>query len=92
MTGSAPDIDAAPEDLVAAVHLFLARSPSRLLAVRLEDITGEVDPVNIPSTVDEHPNWQRKLSVPIERIVDLPLFDKIGHGLRSQRPRKMSHL
>ncbi|MGR3249893.1 MAG: 4-alpha-glucanotransferase [Paracoccus sp. (in: a-proteobacteria)] len=91
-SGAAPDIDPAPEDLVAAVHLFLARSPSRLLAVRLEDITGEVDPVNIPSTVDEHPNWQRKLSVPIERIVDLPLFDKIGHGLRSQRPRKMSHL
>ena len=40
---------------------FLSRSPSRLLAVALEDILGVTDQVNIPGTVDEYPNWRRRL-------------------------------
>ncbi|WP_265499847.1 4-alpha-glucanotransferase [Paracoccus beibuensis] len=87
-SGAPPVTDAAPEDLVAAVHAFLAKAPSRLLAVRLEDVTGEADPVNIPSTVDEHPNWQRKLGVSVEDIADLPLFRKIANGLQAERPRR----
>jgi 4-alpha-glucanotransferase len=49
---------------------FLSRSPSRLLAVALEDILGVIDQVNIPGTVSEHPNWRRRLPVSLERIGD----------------------
>lgn len=85
--GPMPDPQQAPDDLVAGVHAHLARAPSRLFAVRLEDIAGETDPVNIPSTTDEYPNWQKKLGVTLEQIPDLALFDRISADLRRERPR-----
>jgi 4-alpha-glucanotransferase len=51
-----------------SVTNFLARTKSRLLAVALEDLLGVVDQPNIPGTVDEHPNWRRRLPVPLEQI------------------------
>lgn len=54
-------------DLYSVIK-FLARTPSRLLAIGLEDFLGLVDQPNIPGTVDEHPNWRRRLPVPLEQI------------------------
>jgi 4-alpha-glucanotransferase len=51
-----------------AVANFLARTKSRLLAISLEDLLGVVDQPNIPGTVDEHPNWRRRLPVPLEEM------------------------
>ncbi len=51
-----------------AVTGFLARTRSRLLAISLEDILGLLDQPNIPGTVDEHPNWRRRLPVAIGDI------------------------
>jgi 4-alpha-glucanotransferase len=47
---------------------FLARTPSRLLAIALEDFLGVVDQPNIPGTVNEHPNWRRRLPISLEQI------------------------
>jgi 4-alpha-glucanotransferase len=51
-----------------AVAGFLARTKSRLLAISLEDLLGVVDQPNIPGTVNEHPNWRRRLPVAIDEI------------------------
>ncbi|MDE2376491.1 4-alpha-glucanotransferase [Bradyrhizobium sp.] len=51
-----------------SVLAFLARTPSRLLAVSLEDLLGVVDQPNIPGTIDEHPNWRQRLPVALEHI------------------------
>jgi 4-alpha-glucanotransferase len=51
-----------------AMATFLSRTRSRLLAISLEDLLGVVDQPNIPGTVDEHPNWRRKLPVELEAI------------------------
>jgi 4-alpha-glucanotransferase len=51
-----------------AVASFLARTKSRLLAISLEDLLGVVDQPNIPGTVNEHPNWRRRLPVAIDEI------------------------
>ena len=51
-----------------SVANFLARTKSRLLAIALEDLLGVVDQPNIPGTVNEHPNWRRRLPVPLEAI------------------------
>ncbi len=51
-----------------SVANFLARTKSRLLAVSLEDLLGVVDQPNIPGTIDEHPNWRRRLPVVIEAM------------------------
>ena len=54
------------DELVRAVHRFLARSPAAILSVQMEDVLGEVEQVNVPGTVDERPNWRRKLSLALE--------------------------
>jgi 4-alpha-glucanotransferase len=81
------DLDTAPAAVVTAVHRHLARAPSRLFAVRLEDLAGERAPVNLPGTVDEYPNWRRKLSVPVEDLPDQPLWRHVYAALRAERPR-----
>ncbi|WP_410216791.1 4-alpha-glucanotransferase [Paracoccus sp. (in: a-proteobacteria)] len=86
-TGQASPSTGAPDPLVAAVHQWLASAPSRLFAVRLEDMAGEVQPVNIPSTTDEYPNWRRKLGVSLESLSELTLFKSIASGLGQERPR-----
>jgi (1->4)-alpha-D-glucan 1-alpha-D-glucosylmutase len=53
-------------ELVRAIHVFLARSPARVMMVQMEDVLGQVDQVNLPGTTREHPNWRRKLSLEIE--------------------------
>ena len=51
-----------------AVASFLARTKSRLLAISLEDLLGVIDQPNIPGTVNEHPNWRRRLPLSIDEM------------------------
>ena len=53
-------------ELATALHLYLARSSTTLVALQIEDLLGMVDPVNVPGTDNEYPNWQRKLSAELE--------------------------
>jgi 4-alpha-glucanotransferase len=62
-------------DDLYAVAGFLARTRSRLLAISLEDLLGVLEQPNIPGTVNEHPNWRRRLPLALDRIasaIDLP--------------------
>jgi 4-alpha-glucanotransferase len=62
---------------------FLARTRSRLLAISLEDILGLLDQPNIPGTVDEHPNWRRRLPQAIDEIaaaIDSSALKTAMHG------------
>jgi 4-alpha-glucanotransferase len=52
--------------LASALHLYLARSQAQLIAVQIEDLLGMTDPVNVPGTDREYPNWQRKLCADLE--------------------------
>ncbi|MCL2715216.1 MAG: 4-alpha-glucanotransferase [Alphaproteobacteria bacterium] len=52
----------AKNDLFSVLTL-LARAPSRLLVVSLEDLLGVIDQPNVPGTVDQHPNWRQRLPV-----------------------------
>ena len=55
-------------DLAQALHVYLARSTAILAAVQIEDLLGMVEPVNIPGTHMEYPNWQRKVSENLEVV------------------------
>jgi len=55
-------------ELAQALHLYLARSAATLVAVQIEDLLGMAEPVNVPGTHTEYPNWQRKVSLTIEAI------------------------
>jgi len=50
------------------VSRYLAAAPSRLLTIALEDVMEVADQVNVPGTVDEHPNWRQRLPVPLEQL------------------------
>ncbi|CAM3071629.1 4-alpha-glucanotransferase [Vibrio rarus] len=54
--------------LADALQLHVAAGSSALLSVQLEDWLEMDKPVNIPGTVDEYPNWRRKLSVNLEEM------------------------
>ena len=56
-------------ELAHALHLYLARSGARLASLQIEDLLGMVDPVNVPGTDREYPNWQRKLSTDVEDLI-----------------------
>jgi len=51
-----------------AVADFLSQTRSRLLAISLEDLLGVIDQPNIPGTVNEHPNWRRRLPLALDEI------------------------
>jgi (1->4)-alpha-D-glucan 1-alpha-D-glucosylmutase len=51
--------------LLRAIQRYVARTPSRLAMLQAEDLLGQTDQANLPGTVDEHPNWQRKLDLDI---------------------------
>jgi 4-alpha-glucanotransferase len=56
------------DELGHALHLYLARSSTALVALQLEDLLGMTDPVNVPGTFTEYPNWQRKVTASIEEM------------------------
>jgi 4-alpha-glucanotransferase len=60
---------ASDDDLIAAVHRFLARTPSALLLVQIEDLLGLETMVNLPGTIDQHPNWRRRVPVTIAELL-----------------------
>ena len=55
-------------DVVVSLHAAIARTRSMMAVVQLDDLIGEIDPINIPGTHREYPNWRRKLSLPLEAI------------------------
>jgi 4-alpha-glucanotransferase len=54
------------DELGHALHLYLARSSTALVALQIDDLLGMIDPVNVPGTSAEYPNWQRKVTASIE--------------------------
>jgi 4-alpha-glucanotransferase len=64
-SGAATRFGATP---VAAAQCFLAGSNAALVALQLEDLLGMSEPVNVPGTLDEYPNWQRKLTASLDEV------------------------
>jgi 4-alpha-glucanotransferase len=57
-------------ELTQAMHLYLARSNTALITLQLDDLLGMADPVNVPGTDREYPNWRRKLSTELEELTN----------------------
>ncbi|UVH54959.1 malto-oligosyltrehalose synthase [Variovorax paradoxus] len=74
--------------IVEAVHAFLAAAPSALMMVQLEDVAGVVAQANMPGTVDEHPNWRRKLPGSVAALAGGERMRGLGEALRAARPRQ----
>ena len=69
-----------------AVYAFLARTPTLLVGVQLEDITQQLLQVNVPGTgEDVFPNWRRKLSVEVDDLAADPRLLSVAAVLRARR-------
>ncbi|GAA4215356.1 4-alpha-glucanotransferase [Sagittula marina] len=64
--------DARQPQITAAIHNRLMQSPSCLTALQLDDLFGQVEAQNLPGTIDEHPNWQRRLPCSSDALATAP--------------------
>ena len=79
------------EALIRAAHSYLGRSRSALAIAQIDDITDEAEPVNVPATSDERPNWRRRLSLTLEKLGADPRFDALSKILAAGRGTPGQH-
>ncbi|HEX3459212.1 MAG TPA: 4-alpha-glucanotransferase [Candidatus Baltobacteraceae bacterium] len=82
--GVTGDAGVVPEVVDGATR-FLAGTPSALTVVAIEDVLCEREAVNVPGTVDEHPNWQRKRSLPLEALASDGRLARTGRIIEEAR-------
>jgi 4-alpha-glucanotransferase len=73
--------------LSEALQLHVAAGSSGLLSIQLEDWLEMDNPVNIPGTVDEYPNWRRKLSMNLDEIFAREDVNRISARLTETRAK-----
>lgn len=71
-----------------SIHRFLAHTNSALLGLQPEDWLGMSSPVNVPGTVDEFPNWRRKLSVSLEKMFSYKKVTQLLNAVSEGRKEK----
>ncbi|SFU64982.1 malto-oligosyltrehalose synthase [Nitrosospira multiformis] len=74
-------------ELAAAVYTYLARAPSKLLLLQLEDGFGVLEQPNLPgATGDTYPSWRLKLPLNLEEWQGSAWLQGIMLALRRERP------
>ncbi len=77
-----------PEWFIPNIYRFLSATNSMILLVRLEDLLGQDEQLNLPGTCMEYPNWRYKLPYSIDVICSNPTvreicrsisFDRVAH-------------
>jgi len=75
---------AGTDKMIVAAHAFLARTPTVLTLAQLDDLTRETDPVNVPGTGDEYPNWRRRYSIELESLATDSLLQPVAETMRER--------
>ncbi|MEM9303277.1 MAG: 4-alpha-glucanotransferase [Pseudomonadota bacterium] len=83
--GPMPD-DLTPEHALA-VHRLLSTSGSLLLGIHLDDVLGLELQQNLPGTVEEHPNWRRRMPGTLEDLADDPSWKATCEAMNRGRGR-----
>ena len=73
-------------ELMEAIHQYLARTPAWIVLANIDDVIGTRVQTNLPGTVDQHPNWCRKLSLSVEELAQDSRFERLAALLRLTRP------
>jgi 4-alpha-glucanotransferase len=73
------------ETLIRIAHTFLGRSTAMIAMAQIDDLAAEVDPVNVPTTSDQHPNWRRRVSLTLDELASHPRFSAIATSFAAER-------
>ncbi|HZP12566.1 MAG TPA: 4-alpha-glucanotransferase [Nevskiaceae bacterium] len=84
---SEPPPRESPQSAVDAALRFVARTPSRLAMLPLEDVVGLDERPNVPGTTDEHPNWRRRLPRAVDTLLETPEVSSRLDAVRIERGR-----
>ena len=92
-SGAAKGAPPSPDQTAPAVDAALrhvASAACTLAIIPMEDLLGLQDQPNLPGTLDEHPNWSRRLPGQADELLDEPVVAARLRDLRAVRtsPRK----
>ena len=76
--------------VVVAANRYLGATPCAIVMAQLDDILEERDPVNVPGTSTQYPNWRRKLSTNVDALATDPRLRRLCTALNEIRPRDTS--
>jgi 4-alpha-glucanotransferase len=85
--GALESVDADEDELVRAVHRYLAGTPSRYVLAAPGDAVGDLRQPNLPGTVDEYPNWRLPIAdesgraMPVEDLLADPRVERLAEDL-----------
>ena len=71
--------------LMAAAHEFMAQAPSAVALIQADDLWEETEPLNLPGTDRERPNWRRRQSGSIEDLPDREAARQVVAAVRRGR-------
>ncbi|MEQ4529684.1 MAG: 4-alpha-glucanotransferase [Mixta sp.] len=72
-------------ELNRGMQRYIAESNSALLGLQPEDWLDMEKPVNVPGTVDQYPNWRRKLSRTLEEMFSDEQINRLIKDLDQRR-------
>jgi 4-alpha-glucanotransferase len=85
--GDPPSPEYAPP-VVDTALAFVARANTPLCLLPIEDVLGQEEQPNLPGTIDEHPNWRRRLAADAGSVLDAPAPAERVAKLAARRPRQ----
>ncbi|MBF0354151.1 MAG: 4-alpha-glucanotransferase [Alphaproteobacteria bacterium] len=72
--------------LSLSVHRYLNDAPTQIMMAQVEDLILQEEPMNLPGTVAEHPNWRRRYARSIDDWSMDGLVQTIARHLSHDRP------
>ncbi|HYG54470.1 MAG TPA: malto-oligosyltrehalose synthase [Burkholderiales bacterium] len=77
------------DDISAAnAHALLARTPSKIVVIQPEDVFEVLEQANLPGSIDEHPNWRRKLPLELEQWEADPRLQRLAADMAERSFRR----
>ncbi|MFG1461823.1 4-alpha-glucanotransferase [Xanthobacter sp. DSM 24535] len=73
------------ERVLEAAFDFLGRTPAPLVVVPIEDALALPEQPNLPGTVQEHPNWRRRLGLQAAHLLEDPATTRRLDALNAAR-------
>jgi len=73
--------------VVVAANRYLAATPCAIVMAQLDDVLEEREPVNVPGTSSEYPNWRRKLRTRVEALGSDDRLASLCAAFNEIRPR-----